>query len=163
MLRKYFEINIWITELWKTHRHYLKKITLLNHWLIFFCPSVNPSVRLSVPICPYGKQTLCLSVRATYWTTYYYNKRSSVDWDKNTGISEINKGVWQTGVSDFGKKWVWLAPCETNLILLERAKIYWNLIWKSPIFNFSFWTNLTHLRPRSDIPADRCILALSST
>ena len=58
---------------------------------------------------------------------------------------------------DFDPKWVRLAPNGTNpglfqirfqYILARRAKMYWNLIWKSPGF-VPFGANLTHFGSKS--------------
>ena len=62
--------------------------------------------------------------------------------------------------SDLGLKWVRFASNGTNsglfkirfqYILARWAKMYWNLIWKSPGF-VPFGVNLTHFGPKSGHP-----------
>ena len=62
-----------------------------------------------------------------------------------------------TRMADLGQRWVRLAPNGTNsglsqitfqYILARRAKIYGNVIWKSPGF-VSFGANLTNFGPKS--------------
>ena len=74
----------------------------------------------------------------------------------------VSGGLLTPFTPDLGPKWVRLAPNETNpglfqirfkYFLANRAKKYWNLIWKSPGF-VPFGANLTHFGPKCDISAD---------
>ena len=38
-----------------------------------------------------------------------------------------------------------------NVLWSRRAKMYWNVVWKGPRF-VPFGANLTHIKPKSDIP-----------
>ena len=75
----------------------------------------------------------------------------------------------KTGWSDLATKWVRLGPNWTNpwffqiifqYILARWAKMYWNLIWKSPIF-VPLRSNLTHFKFKSGYPELTCITCIT--